>query len=205
MAGCGLLETLHRCCPQARDLGHVLPAGQLLLAFRVWAGVCCCSGTLPMPTRCRACTVSHAPLSNPLAAERLAALTPGFAGADIANVTNEAALIAARGNKDAVSACSRCQRGFGCLSVGRYLWQPRMEGAAGALHRQLLCTGPPPCLLPFSYIVTWRPILPQVGMVDFEAAVDRVIGGLEKKNKVCGAGLATLAADWLLELCPLRC
>lgn len=56
--------------------------------------------------------------------ERLAALTPGFAGADIANVCNEAALIAARGDKDAV------------------------------------------------------------GMVDFEAAVDRVIGGLEKKNKV---------------------
>lgn len=58
--------------------------------------------------------------------ERMAALTPGFAGADIANVTNEAALIAARTNKDAV------------------------------------------------------------GMVDFEAAVDRVIGGLEKKNKVGG-------------------
>lgn len=57
--------------------------------------------------------------------ERLAALTPGFAGADIANVANEAALIAARGVKDAV------------------------------------------------------------GMVDFEAAVDRVIGGLEKKHKVC--------------------
>ncbi|KAL0056074.1 hypothetical protein WJX82_007524 [Trebouxia sp. C0006] len=56
--------------------------------------------------------------------ERLAALTPGFAGADIANVANEAALIAARGAKDAV------------------------------------------------------------GMVDFESAVDRVIGGLEKKNKV---------------------
>lgn len=56
--------------------------------------------------------------------ERLAALTPGFAGADIANVTNEAALMAARGNKDAV------------------------------------------------------------GMADFESAVDRVIGGLEKKNKV---------------------
>eukprot|EP00889_Picochlorum_renovo_P000330 jgi/Picre1/27360/NNA_000327.t1 len=56
--------------------------------------------------------------------ERLAALTPGFAGADIANVCNEAALIAARANKDAIS------------------------------------------------------------MVDFESAVDRVIGGLEKKNKV---------------------
>jgi AFG3 family protein len=56
--------------------------------------------------------------------ERLAALTPGFAGADIANIANEAALIAARGGKDAV------------------------------------------------------------GMADFESAVDRVIGGLEKKNKV---------------------
>lgn len=56
--------------------------------------------------------------------ERMAALTPGFAGADIANVTNEAALIAARNGKDAIS------------------------------------------------------------MVEFEAAVDRVIGGLEKKNKV---------------------
>ena len=56
--------------------------------------------------------------------ERLAALTPGFAGADVANVCNEAALIAARKEKDAV------------------------------------------------------------GMIDFENAVDRVIGGLEKKNKV---------------------
>ena len=56
--------------------------------------------------------------------ERLAALTPGFAGADVANVCNEAALIAARGNKNAVA------------------------------------------------------------MIDFENAVDRVIGGLEKKNKV---------------------
>ena len=59
--------------------------------------------------------------------ERLAALTPGFAGADIANVANEAALIAARSGKASVS------------------------------------------------------------MVDFEAAVDRVIGGLEKRNKARGA------------------
>lgn len=56
--------------------------------------------------------------------ERLAALTPGFAGAEIANICNEAALIAARSDKDAI------------------------------------------------------------GMMDFEAAVDRVIGGLEKRNKV---------------------
>ncbi|XP_074290082.1 ATP-dependent zinc metalloprotease FTSH 10, mitochondrial-like isoform X1 [Silene latifolia] len=56
--------------------------------------------------------------------ERLAALTPGFAGADIANVCNEAALIAARN-----------------------------EGTV-------------------------------VTMEHFESAIDRVIGGLEKKNKV---------------------
>lgn len=57
-------------------------------------------------------------------AKVLATRTPGFAGADIANVCNEAALIAARAKKDAVE------------------------------------------------------------VADFEAAVDRVIGGLEKKNLV---------------------
>nr|XP_025641983.1 ATP-dependent zinc metalloprotease FTSH 3, mitochondrial isoform X4 [Arachis hypogaea] len=56
--------------------------------------------------------------------QRLAALTPGFAGADIANVCNEAALIAARGEET------------------------------------------------------------QVTMQHFEAAIDRIIGGLEKKNRV---------------------
>ncbi|KAL3829108.1 hypothetical protein ACJIZ3_017910 [Penstemon smallii] len=56
--------------------------------------------------------------------QRLAALTPGFAGADIANICNEAALIAARGDEK------------------------------------------------------------QVKMEHFDAAVDRVIGGLEKKYKV---------------------
>jgi cell division protease FtsH len=55
---------------------------------------------------------------------KLAEQTPGFAGADIANVCNEAALIAARKGKSAV------------------------------------------------------------GMSDFQDAVDRVIGGLEKKNKI---------------------
>jgi ATP-dependent Zn protease len=57
-------------------------------------------------------------------ANRLAVLTPGFAGADIANVCNEAALIAARQDKKSVE------------------------------------------------------------LIDFEAACDRVIGGLEKKTKV---------------------
>merc|ERR1712000_377363 len=56
--------------------------------------------------------------------KKLAAQTPGFAGAEIANVCNEAALIAARRNKKAVD------------------------------------------------------------MQDFQDAVDRVIGGLEKKNKI---------------------
>ena len=57
-------------------------------------------------------------------AEHLASQTPGFAGADIANVCNEAALIAGRKDKE------------------------------------------------------------QVDSKDFEDAIDRVIGGLERKNKI---------------------
>lgn len=56
--------------------------------------------------------------------KKLSSQTPGFAGAEIANVCNEAALIAARNNKT------------------------------------------------------------EITMKDFEAAIDRVIGGLEKKNKL---------------------
>lgn len=63
-------------------------------------------------------------ISSKLDIHKLAEQTPGFAGADIANVCNEAALIAARKNKDAVD------------------------------------------------------------MNDFQDAIDRVIGGLEKKNKI---------------------
>jgi cell division protease FtsH len=63
-------------------------------------------------------------ISQKLDIHKLAEQTPGFAGADIANVCNEAALIAARKNKEAVD------------------------------------------------------------MSDFQDAIDRVIGGLEKKNKI---------------------
>ena len=63
-------------------------------------------------------------IGNDIDPKKLAAQTPGFAGAEIANVCNEAALIAARRNKNAVD------------------------------------------------------------MQDFQDAVDRVIGGLEKKNKI---------------------
>lgn len=63
-------------------------------------------------------------VSQTLDVHKLAEQTPGFAGADIANVCNEAALIAARKGKDAVD------------------------------------------------------------MSDFQDAIDRVIGGLEKKNKI---------------------
>ena len=62
--------------------------------------------------------------SETLDIHKLAEQTPGFAGADIANVCNEAALIAARKGKNAVD------------------------------------------------------------MADFQDAIDRVIGGLEKKNKI---------------------
>src|SRR5208337_1403909 len=58
---------------------------------------------------------------------KIAALTPGFVGADLANLVNEAALLAARKNKEAV------------------------------------------------------------GPTDFDEAIDRVVGGLEKKNRVMNA------------------
>jgi cell division protease FtsH len=63
-------------------------------------------------------------MSTAVDAHKLALQTPGFAGAEIANVCNEAALIAARKNKT------------------------------------------------------------EVDMSDFQDAIDRVIGGLEKKNKI---------------------
>ena len=63
-------------------------------------------------------------LAEEVDAKKLSAQTPGFAGAEIANVCNEAALIAARRNKASID------------------------------------------------------------MQDFQDAVDRVIGGLEKKNKI---------------------
>ncbi len=63
-------------------------------------------------------------LATEVDAHKLAEQTPGFAGAEIANVCNEAALIAARTDKK------------------------------------------------------------EVEMIDFNAAIDRVIGGLEKKNKI---------------------
>lgn len=63
-------------------------------------------------------------LSKGVDPKKLSAQTPGFAGAEIANVCNEAALIAARRNKESVD------------------------------------------------------------MQDFQDAIDRVIGGLEKKNKI---------------------
>lgn len=63
-------------------------------------------------------------LANDVDSKKLAAQTPGFAGAEIANVCNESALIAARKDKKAVD------------------------------------------------------------MQDFQDAIDRVIGGLEKKNKL---------------------
>ncbi len=66
--------------------------------------------------------------------EILAAQTPGFAGAEIANVCNEAALLAAREDKDAID------------------------------------------------------------MDDFEKSIDRVIAGLEKKNKIISPGEKRIVA-----------
>lgn len=68
--------------------------------------------------------MKHLKLSEDVSVNKLATQTPGFAGAEIANVCNEAALIAARKNR------------------------------------------------------------PSIVMQDFQDAIDRVIGGLEKKNKL---------------------
>ena len=73
-------------------------------------------------------------LKSDVDSKKLAAQTPGFAGAEIANVCNEAALIAARKNKK------------------------------------------------------------KVDMKDFQDAVDRVIGGLEKKNKLISPGEKKIVA-----------
>ncbi len=73
-------------------------------------------------------------LNKDVDAKSLAGQTPGFAGAEIANVCNEAALIAARKNKESVD------------------------------------------------------------MIDFQDAIDRVIGGLEKKTKIISPEEKTIVA-----------
>jgi AFG3 family protein len=80
-------------------------------------------------------------------ASRLAALTPGFAGAEIANVCNEAAIVAARENKEKV-------------------W-----------------SGPPSRCCPVRVSKCCCRVA-QIDMFCFDKAVDRVIGGLEKKNSL---------------------
>jgi cell division protease FtsH len=69
----------------------------------------------------------HVVLGSDVDLRKIAGLTPGFVGADLANLVNESALLAARENKEAV------------------------------------------------------------GSADFDEAIDRVVGGLEKKNRVMNA------------------
>ncbi len=120
------------------------------------------------------CPTNTLPPHLPRPAERLAALTPGFAGADIANVTNEAALIAARGDKDAVR-----MRGSWLVALERVFSSPGNSTLLRLAFTAFTSAPVPQPATPLS-----STLLPQVGMADFEAAVDRVIGGLEKKNKV---------------------
>ena len=51
-------------------------------------------------------------------ANRMAALTPGFTGADISNICNEAAIVAARRNKTAVDLVDFEVGAFGPACVG---------------------------------------------------------------------------------------
>lgn len=176
----------------------------------------------------------------PPPAERLAALTPGFAGADIANVCNEAALIAARRDKVRWACCacgaSRQVPAVDLRACKRFHQESRgapCRGWPSRLTRTMACSTPlvPLHLSPWDALEGERTLahphlnlhlllfsLPRmqeyVTLSDFEAAVDRVIGGLEKKNKVgrCGhsgpwrgsrrARALPLKAGCLLLHCP---
>ncbi len=76
----------------------------------------------------------HVVLGADVDLEKIAGRTPGFVGADLANIVNESALLAARSNKDTVESS------------------------------------------------------------DFDEAIDRVIGGLQKKNRVMNAGEKEIVA-----------
>jgi len=73
-------------------------------------------------------------LANDVDPERIAALTPGFTGADLANLVNEAAIMATRARRDAVS------------------------------------------------------------LGDFDAAIERIVAGLEKRNRLLGPRERTIVA-----------
>jgi ATP-dependent 26S proteasome regulatory subunit len=63
-------------------------------------------------------------------AGRLAALTPGFAGADIANIANEAAIVAARRNKTQIDLSDfEVRASQGCQHVGDILLVAGVHGS----------------------------------------------------------------------------
>lgn len=69
-------------------------------------------------------------------ANRMAALTPGFTGADIANICNEAAIVAARRNKAAVDLQD--------FEVSRYVDGYRRHHHMLMIIMLHLCTYTPP-------------------------------------------------------------
>jgi SpoVK/Ycf46/Vps4 family AAA+-type ATPase len=123
------------------------------------------------------------------AAARLAAVTPGFNGAELANVINEASLLTARAGKTEVRAARGVQRGAGrgggCARPSALCFRARRGSFWEALSNQSS--------------------IPQVGMLELLEGVRRQRFGVDGGGSGAGVGAGPLPelrrrlGTWLVE------
>lgn len=143
---------------------------------------------------------SNAPITEPCLSHAPFLQTTGFTGADLANLVNEAALLAGRGNKGALFSAFCCQKdelsgllacqGAGFLE-GRACARDRALLAAEGAARRVRCAqqlqSRPPCL---PSVLGYSAMLCLAGIVtnaDFDSAILRAVAGIEKKRSVLQA------------------